>query len=102
MIREPPRSALFPNTPLFRSLVGQREPLAEELRAVATSAGMTDHRAVAHWLLFLSAAGRTDLVAARRHADTAVALAEDRKSTRLNSSHANISYAVFCLKQQNS
>ncbi|MGY1709058.1 BTAD domain-containing putative transcriptional regulator [Geodermatophilus sp. SYSU D00758] len=57
-------------------LAAVREPLAEELRAVATAAGLTDHRAVAHWLLFLAAAARTDLVAARRHADTAVALAD--------------------------
>ncbi|WP_448609406.1 BTAD domain-containing putative transcriptional regulator [Geodermatophilus sp. URMC 60] len=57
-------------------LVAQREPLAEELRTRAAAAGYTDHRAVAHWLLFLSAAGRTDLVAARRHVDTAVTLAD--------------------------
>ncbi|MGY1592293.1 BTAD domain-containing putative transcriptional regulator [Geodermatophilus sp. SYSU D00708] len=57
-------------------LAAVREPLAEELRAVATAAGMTDHRAVAHWLLFLAASARTDLVAARRHVDTAVALAD--------------------------
>ncbi|SDC77406.1 Transcriptional regulatory protein, C terminal [Geodermatophilus telluris] len=57
-------------------LAAVREPLAEELRAVASAAGMTDHRAVAHWLLFLAASARTDLVAARRHVDTAVALAD--------------------------
>ncbi|MGY1823295.1 BTAD domain-containing putative transcriptional regulator [Geodermatophilus sp. SYSU D00079] len=57
-------------------LAAVREPLAEELRAVATAAGMTDHQAVAHWLLFLAAAARTDLAAARRHVDTAVALAD--------------------------
>ncbi|MGY1632254.1 BTAD domain-containing putative transcriptional regulator [Geodermatophilus sp. SYSU D01186] len=57
-------------------LAEAREPLAEELRAVAAAAGLTDHQAVAHWLLFLAAAARTDLAAARRHVDTAVALAD--------------------------
>ncbi|MGR6965270.1 BTAD domain-containing putative transcriptional regulator [Geodermatophilus sp. URMC 61] len=57
-------------------LAAEREPLAEELRAVATAAGLTDHQAVAHWLLFLAAAAHTDLAAARRHVDTAVALAD--------------------------
>src|SRR2546430_13004196 len=70
MIRRPPRSTLFPYTTLFRSEVG--------LRAVA-------HRGVA------VAAG--DLLAL----DRAV---QDRKSTRLNSSHSQISYAVFCLKKK--
>ncbi|MGY1690342.1 BTAD domain-containing putative transcriptional regulator [Geodermatophilus sp. SYSU D01105] len=57
-------------------LAAEREPLAQELRAVAAAAGLTDHQAVAHWLLFLAAAARTDLGAARRHVDTAVALAD--------------------------
>jgi len=54
-------------------LAGEREALAEEYLAAA--AHQADHRAVAHWLLFLAASARTDLVSARRHVDTAVALA---------------------------
>src|SRR5258707_10567125 len=71
MIRRPPRSTLFPYTTLFRS----RRPFA---------AADGDH---AHVL----AGG--DVQRVRREL-------EDRKSTRLNSSHANISYAVFCLKKK--
>lgn len=54
-------------------LAAERDALAEEYRAAAV--GQPDHLAVAHWLLFLAAAARTDLVSARRHVDTAVALA---------------------------
>src|SRR3712207_8741045 len=82
MIRRPPRSTLFPYTTLFRSLldrhvehVGDRAPLEAHLQRLAVVA-----LAVA-------------LLA--RHVDV-----RDRKSTRLNSSHANISYAVFCLKKK--
>ncbi len=54
-------------------LADRREEFAEELLAVATAAGATDHQAVAHWLLFLAASARTELVSARRHGDAAVA-----------------------------
>src|SRR3712207_7633011 len=84
MIRRPPRSTLFPYTTLFRSLahaleaLGPGEPfgkvlgLALRFDAGSDVDGDSDHA---------------------RHLD--------RKSTRLNSSHANISYAVFCLKKKN-
>src|SRR3712207_7860001 len=86
MIRRPPRSTLFPYTTLFRSLLhvdahlaghlvvepGHREPVVGDLQQDACQ--YRDGRA-----------GRQTL---------------DRKSTRLNSSHANISYAVFCLKKK--
>src|SRR5688572_32144535 len=77
MIRRPPRSTLFPYTTLFRS--GVDEP-----------GGADD-------LLHDHAAGEPELVVARggRHVDHL-----DRKSTRLNSSHSQISYAVFCLKKK--
>src|SRR3712207_7173448 len=83
MIRRPPRSTLFPYTTLFRSLrvqlrLGERRQYA-------------DHHHVA-------AGGRR--LAFRRVERVPDALLEDRKSTCLNSSHANISYAVFCLKKQ--
>src|SRR3712207_8803230 len=81
MIRRPPRSTLLPYTTLFRSdLHGTAEP--------APTAART--RVDAH-------PGRSSL---RHQAHPGVQLVPgDRKSTRLNSSHANISYAVFCLKK---
>src|SRR5438034_3813285 len=79
MIRRPPRSTLFPYTTLFRSLV--------QLPHVAQDADGTDHLAV--WITQRRGVeGRGDHLAA------------DRKSTRLNSSHTVISYAVFCLKKK--
>src|SRR3712207_7362126 len=86
MIRRPPRSTLFPYTTLFRSLGGDH---SLGVGAVHRGQGVT----------VLGAAG-LEQVAERpgRHGELA---AGDRKSTRLNSSHANISYAVFCLKKKN-
>src|SRR3712207_7705316 len=87
MIRRPPRSTLFPYTTLFRSdldaLVSvDRQPEVVEKRGL-------DHVAVAD-------EHDRGIPMRRTHA-----LEVDRKSTRLNSSHANISYAVFCLKKKN-
>src|SRR3712207_8512570 len=86
MIRRPPRSTPFPYTTLFRSprvaVRGCRHVLADEDHPRACLRG--DPRRGQHRLR----------VPPRRRA------AEDRKSTRLNSSHANISYAVFCLKKK--
>src|SRR2546430_4230592 len=70
MIRRPPRSTLFPYTTLFRSRLSRKKSCAHR-----------NERSVSH----LEA----------RHART-----QDRKSTRLNSSHSQISYAVFCLKKK--
>src|SRR3712207_7735138 len=91
MIRRPPRSTLFPYTTLFRSElvaahVGERRILLvldnfEQLLDAAADVGR----------LVASCPSLTVLVSSRA----------DRKSTRLNSSHANISYAVFCLKKKN-
>src|SRR3712207_8496402 len=83
MIRRPPRSTLFPYTTLFRSF-GEIVPYDE-----LTHAFTTFSVSLAFYFLFYAGA-----VPGQR----AVA---DRKSTRLNSSHANISYAVFCLKKKN-
>src|SRR3712207_7488360 len=92
MIRRPPRSTLFPYTTLFRSMdvapaalaaLGQQYPLSmlghvgDQLAAVKIADQRPD-----------------------RHAQLDIIGALDRKSTRLNSSHANISYAVFCLKKK--
>src|SRR3712207_6868972 len=80
MIRRPPRSTLFPYTTLFRS----EEEIARLGEAVrAAEADREDLRG--------------DLEAERGQR---TALEQDRKSTRLNSSHANLSYAVFCLKKK--
>src|SRR3712207_8746411 len=79
MIRRPPRSTLFPYTTLFRS------KLADETQQT--------------YVLMNNCAGD----AAQRNAAQLIDLIRaDRKSTRLNSSHANISYAVFCLKKKHS
>src|SRR5947209_11393880 len=75
MIRRPPRSTLFPYTTLFRSLGANARERGVQL---------------------LGAGAHVDREVARVHALDG----EDRKSTRLNSSHANISYAVFCLKKK--
>src|SRR5438876_5897331 len=75
MFRRPPRSTLFPYTTLFRSYELDGQPWLVVRRAAPASAG--------------------DAGGGRRSAP------EDRKSTRLNSSHPSISYAVFCLKKKN-
>src|SRR2546430_6928750 len=86
MIRRPPRSTLFPYTTLFRS-VAKVDPLtsAEDLAAAKAQA-----EAMAKAKRSLAAAAAEALKANK-----------DRKSTRLNSSHSQISYAVFCLKKKN-
>src|SRR5947209_13019397 len=91
MIRRPPTSPLFPYTTLFRSVDRRRRPAAGERPA----RGAADARARCH------AAGRGVRPAGGGREVTAVTSRGDRKSTRLNSSHANISYAVFCLKKKN-
>src|SRR3712207_7356916 len=88
MIRRPPRSTLFPYTTLFRSWAGP------DWMRFPTEPGALGHEG---WGV-VDAVG--DGVAGVSPGDRIAAL--DRKSTRLNSSHANISYAVFCLKKKNS
>src|SRR3712207_8316807 len=85
MIRRPPRSTLFPYTTLFRSEARRGAPVSFE-RAVDLAAEGVD---------VVSRPGT--VTGAPPSFEKAV---EDRKSTRLNSSHANISYAVFCLKKK--
>src|SRR3712207_6920857 len=88
MIRRPPRSTLFPYTTLFRSVLAD-VPVARV--GVHRRRDVGDH-----------AARVGEQPADRLQAEVAEARAvgPDRKSTRLNSSHANISYAVFCLKKK--
>src|SRR3712207_8483608 len=91
MIRRPPRSTLFPYTTLFRSrLQLAQAPVDLGVRGVA-EAGI-EH------LLDELRQRRGDLLLLRAAGEALGRL--DRKSTRLNSSHANISYAVFCLKKK--
>src|SRR2546430_7754856 len=83
MIRRPPRSTLFPYTTLFRSQAVVDEITAAGGQAVANADDVRD------W------------DGAQRLIDQAIAaFGGDRKSTRLNSSHSQISYAVFCLKKK--
>src|SRR3712207_7032737 len=91
MIRRPPRSTLFPYTTLFRS---HRAGPERHLRAAGglQPNGQRDPRGGAR----LRRGGQ-----GRHLADGGPEWYRDRKSTRLNSSHANISYAVFCLKKKN-
>src|SRR3712207_6983493 len=86
MIRRPPRSTLFPYTTLFRSDSGDLLGDAGYVRQVLDAGGLHDVR--------IAASGDLDEFSIQ------ALLEADRKSTRLNSSHANISYAVFCLKKK--
>src|SRR3712207_7320588 len=92
MIRRPPRSTLFPYTTLFRS---------------AKFGGATGNYNAHHvaypqydWKQFGNRFVAAKLGLEREEYTTQISNYEDRKSTRLNSSHANISYAVFCLKKK--
>src|SRR3712207_7446543 len=93
MIRRPPRSTLFPYTTLFRSDVFVRDRLAGTTRRVSISSAGGQGNDIS-----LAPAISAD---GRHIAFTSGASNLDRKSTRLNFSHANISYAVFCLKKKN-
>src|SRR3712207_7700009 len=96
MIRRPPRSTLFPYTTLFRSLE-RRVDLGELVHAQAGEVGdVADPDDVE--ALHPQGAVVLEVDAGTRPLQRAGQ--QDRKSTRLNSSHANISYAVFCLKKK--
>src|SRR3712207_8752141 len=105
MIRRPPGSTLFPYTTLFRSVLPPHPRVvlaAERLRvAVPDDADRLRSRSAAHLpedfaALAVDSVERAEMTEGR---DELIAPG-DRKSTRLNSSHANISYAVFCLKKK--
>src|SRR3712207_8603501 len=94
MIRRPPRSTLFPYTTLFRSVLPvavlalfNASHYSRQIRGAMLDVLRQDYLRTAH------AKGLSERAVLLRHA-------LDRKSTRLNSSHANISYAVFCLKKK--
>src|SRR3712207_8949842 len=92
MIRRPPRSTLFPYTTLFRSLrlPGEGHQGVPRVPGDATAGVVRQEVTV----------GQVPVDVPRRIRVHAVRAQRDRKSTRLNSSHANISYAVFCLKKK--
>src|SRR3712207_7422755 len=96
MIRRPPRSTLFPYTTLFRSLGAHSRQVSTTLVRMLHSKRVTEFVQKKVILIGSQQAGTWRLV---RIGDPGIA-AIDRKSTRLNSSHANISYAVFCLKKK--
>src|SRR2546427_6945628 len=104
MIRRPPRSTLFPYTTLFRSgqLPAQRRPAAPppvELTAM-TQTSTQELQALASTPGSQPAPAAPPARPAHIIGSEAEALEADRKSTRLNSSHSQISYAVFCLKKK--
>src|SRR3712207_7826223 len=99
MIRRPPRSTLFPYTTLFRSLRLSIPGVVDEdvqhpvkPLLIAPDPG---------FLVKVTLGRELQRPAGGARLDSFLAGPEDRKSTRLNSSHANISYAVFCLKKKN-
>src|SRR3712207_7598519 len=102
MIRRPPRSTLFPYTTLFRSIDAWRFVGMNGMAQVDLDVRQNRHRPLEELGPMAD-----DVLGAVLHrlrlegrvADPRFMRAEDRKSTRLNSSHANISYAVFCLKK---
>src|SRR2546430_4391737 len=89
MIRRPPRSTLFPYTTLFRSVIGELEDRGRPDQNLVTVGQLlaVDLEAVAVGTVGRAQVFQHDAVG-------------DRKSTRLNSSHSQISYAVFCLKKK--
>src|SRR3712207_8299417 len=97
MIRRPPRSTLFPYTTLFRSLTELDG--VEDLRNVVVI-GATNRPDLIDPALLRPGRLERLVYVPPPDAEARAAILRDRKSTRLNSSHANISYAVFCLKKK--
>src|SRR3989442_6326242 len=90
MIRRPPRSTLFPYTTLFRSVLAALEPTPLE-----RAESLEQLRPLEHGIRIKAVETTYDSIGVGRFHRL-----EDRKSTRLNSSHVRISYAVFCLKKK--
>src|SRR3712207_7956420 len=100
MIRRPPRSTLFPYTTLFRSQLSDTYAVFTSDNGLHLGVHRLEEKASAY-----EEAIRVPLLVRRPGVSQGVTRSQmalkDRKSTRLNSSHANISYAVFCLKKKN-
>src|SRR3712207_8321278 len=99
MIRRPPRSTLFPYTTLFRSRVAIPAPSCPDV-AVLPVRGLSQQPARDRGPVRRTR-DRGGRAVTSSHAAPRALVNADRKSTRLNSSHANISYAVFCLNKKN-
>src|SRR3712207_8815573 len=97
MIRRPPRSTLFPYTTLFRSI----PVMWDVLGRAGTSTTAQRSALLSRFCAVFGESAIAGLIADREFIGRAWMMSLDRKSTRLNSSHANISYAVFCLKKKN-
>src|SRR3712207_8555844 len=97
MIRRPPRSTLFPYTTLFRA--GELEP-GEVEDDRGSGRGALEDPGEPLGVEGVDAARDDETVVVEEDAEARHTLGGDRKSTRLNSSHANISYAVFCLQKK--
>src|SRR2546430_11639237 len=101
MIRRPPRSTLFPYTTLFRSTRSRTEEAISWAVVIAQLSELRLHgldRGVSHRYSVINGLGV--IVIVLRNVSSVVIIWVDRKSTRLNSSHSQISYAVFCLKKK--
>src|SRR5688572_31801833 len=90
MTRRPPRSTLFPYTTLFRSIVDPEDPAAADIGMVMYNADGSRGRMCGNGFRGLC----------KYAYERGLVRRPDRKSTRLNSSHSQISYAVFCLKKK--
>src|SRR2546430_13410447 len=97
MIRRPPRSTLFPYTTLFRSHI---EPFENELKVRYRIDGVLHEIETPARRLQAAIVSRIKIMAKLNIAERRLPQDGDRKSTRLNSSHSQISYAVFCLKKK--
>src|SRR3712207_7177625 len=97
MIRRPPRSTLFPYTTLFRSQGANQTPTVEGLNQQPGRSNYLLGTDQSKWRTNLANYASLRYIGLYNGIDLRY---EDRKSTRLNSSHANISYAVFCLKKK--
>src|SRR3712207_8366219 len=100
MIRRPPRSTLFPYTTLFRSGSGQLLGADAEHRRLSGHLLAAVGAAVPPATVRPPPSVLVGVIAGAAHHHRPAVERRDRKSTRLNSSHANISYAVFCLKKK--
>src|SRR5207249_8201552 len=99
LLRLPAHSSLFPYTTLFRSLIVDRYRQILSLQTLTQAMDRTDikHAVLAELLEQLTPEGVSSVV---ERVEPRIRELEDRKSTRLNSSHVSISYAVFCLKKK--
>src|SRR3712207_8629231 len=100
MIRRPPRSTLFPYTTLFRSRGVRMRTLVAVLAGVALISAAPAHGAARKTVTVGDNYLTPQTLTVKRGTTVTWRWPGDRKSTRLNSSHANISYAVFCLKKK--